>query len=82
MVYCDIVQDEIPNPSPNFLINQTNANDFSVPARGVTNDELPRPPVINRREIHQHILLTYLVSHFILDYFLIAFTLLCSYILL
>ncbi|KAF2313117.1 hypothetical protein P3X46_029879 [Hevea brasiliensis] len=40
--------DEIPNPSSNFLINQTNVNDFSVPARGVTHDELPRPPVINR----------------------------------
>ncbi|KAJ9173430.1 hypothetical protein P3X46_016565 [Hevea brasiliensis] len=40
--------DEIPNPSPNFLISQNNVNDFSVPARGVTHDELPRPPVINR----------------------------------
>ncbi|KAJ9706824.1 hypothetical protein PVL29_002011 [Vitis rotundifolia] len=39
--------EEIPNPSPNFLINQTTANDFSVSARGGA-DELPRPPVINR----------------------------------
>ncbi|KAK3224852.1 hypothetical protein Dsin_004714 [Dipteronia sinensis] len=38
----------IPNPSPNFLMNQTNTNDFmTVPNRGVV-DELPRPPVINR----------------------------------
>ncbi|EEF29807.1 Axial regulator YABBY1, putative [Ricinus communis] len=41
------ILDEIPNPSPNFLINQTNVNDFSIPTRGMT-DELPRPPVINR----------------------------------
>ncbi|KDP25628.1 hypothetical protein JCGZ_20784 [Jatropha curcas] len=40
--------DEIPNQTPNFLINQTNVNNFSVPSRGVTHDELPRPPVINR----------------------------------
>lgn len=41
--------DEIPNPSQNFLINQTNVNDFNIPARaGVTHDELQRPPVINR----------------------------------
>lgn len=46
--------EEIPNPSPNFLINQTTANDFSVSARGGA-DELPRPPVINRREIHFYI---------------------------
>ncbi|XP_028762673.1 axial regulator YABBY 1-like isoform X1 [Neltuma alba] len=38
----------IPNPSPNFLINQTNSsNDFSMPSR-TTADELPRPPLINR----------------------------------
>ncbi|KAG6780944.1 hypothetical protein D5086_006853 [Populus alba] len=40
--------DEIPNPTPNFLINQTNVNDFSVPVRGMADHELPRPPVINR----------------------------------
>ncbi|KAI4315290.1 hypothetical protein L6164_028116 [Bauhinia variegata] len=40
--------EEMPNPSPNFLINQTNSlNDFSMPARTAA-DELPRPPVINR----------------------------------
>ncbi|XP_034702735.1 axial regulator YABBY 1-like [Vitis riparia] len=41
------ILEEMPNPSPNFLINQTTANDFSVLARGGA-DELPRPPVINR----------------------------------
>ncbi|KAJ6943284.1 hypothetical protein NC652_008915 [Populus alba x Populus x berolinensis] len=44
--------DEIPNPTPNFLINQTNVNDFSVPVRGMADHELPRPPVINRRKNH------------------------------
>lgn len=41
-------QEDLPNPPPNFLMNQTIINDFSVPNRVV--DELPRPPVINRRE--------------------------------
>ncbi|KAJ0106224.1 hypothetical protein Patl1_18554 [Pistacia atlantica] len=41
------LREEIPNPPPNFLINQTNTNDSSVPSRGVV-DELPRPPVLNR----------------------------------
>ncbi|KAH7549581.1 hypothetical protein JRO89_XS13G0052300 [Xanthoceras sorbifolium] len=45
---CDtVLAEEIPNPSPNFVMNQTNTNDFTVPNRGVI-DELPRPPVINR----------------------------------
>ncbi|KAJ4843418.1 hypothetical protein Tsubulata_011669 [Turnera subulata] len=44
------ILDEIQNPSPNFFINQTNANDFGVPVRGMADHELPRPPVINRRE--------------------------------
>ncbi|XP_022772721.1 axial regulator YABBY 1-like isoform X2 [Durio zibethinus] len=39
--------EEISNPTPNFLLNQTNTNDFAIPTRGVA-DELPRPPVINR----------------------------------
>ncbi|QCD81259.1 protein YABBY 4-like [Vigna unguiculata] len=42
--------EEIPNPSPNFLMNQANltaSNDFSMPARTAA-DELPRPPIINR----------------------------------
>nr|ACN79518.1 YABBY1 protein [Lotus japonicus] len=42
---------EMPNPSPNFLMNHTNAtsnfSQFSVPARSAA-DELPRPPIINR----------------------------------
>ncbi|KAL9433748.1 hypothetical protein AB3S75_028564 [Citrus x aurantiifolia] len=41
------LREEIPNPSPNFLINQTNTNDFIVPTRGVV-DELPRPPATSR----------------------------------
>lgn len=43
---------EIPmNPSPNFLMNNqtSNLNDFAVRPRGGIADELPRPPVINRR---------------------------------
>ena len=44
--------DQIPNPTPNFLINQTHVNDFSVTVRGMSDHELPRPPVINRRENH------------------------------
>lgn len=47
-----LLQGEIPNPSSNFLINQINVNDLSVPNRGVIHDELPSPPVINRRKIH------------------------------
>ncbi|XP_075640144.1 protein YABBY 4-like [Castanea sativa] len=39
--------EEIPNPSPNFLINQNNGSDFTMPARGGV-VELPRPPAINR----------------------------------
>ncbi|XP_030948440.1 protein YABBY 4-like [Quercus robur] len=39
--------EEIPNPSPNFLINQNNGSDFTMPARGGVS-ELPRPPAINR----------------------------------
>ncbi|KAK4557944.1 hypothetical protein RGQ29_007615 [Quercus rubra] len=39
--------EEIPNPSPNFLINQNNGSDFTMPARGGVG-ELPRPPAINR----------------------------------
>ncbi|XWS38522.1 hypothetical protein CRYUN_Cryun19dG0138500 [Craigia yunnanensis] len=39
--------EEFSNPSPNFLLNQTNTNDFTLPTCGVA-DELPRPPVINR----------------------------------
>nr|UFY86323.1 YABBY5 protein [Averrhoa carambola] len=42
-----LVHEEIPNPAPNFLINQTNTNDFTMPTRSVV-DELPRPPVTNR----------------------------------
>ncbi|GLU05617.1 hypothetical protein SLE2022_227090 [Rubroshorea leprosula] len=38
---------EIANPTPNFLMNQTNTNDFTLPTRGVV-DEIPRPPVINK----------------------------------
>jgi hypothetical protein len=44
--------DQIPNPTPNFLINQTHVNDFSVTVRGMADHELPRPPVIHRRENH------------------------------
>ena len=46
-----VLQEEMPNPSPNFLMNQNNASDFTMPARGGVG-ELPRPPAINRREIH------------------------------
>lgn len=46
-----VLQEEIPNPSPNFLINQNNGSDFTMPARGGVG-ELPRPPAINRRKTH------------------------------
>ncbi|XP_024986594.1 axial regulator YABBY 1-like [Cynara cardunculus var. scolymus] len=39
--------DQIPNGSSNFLMNQNYANDVSVTSRGGFND-LPKPPVINR----------------------------------
>ncbi|KAF3448385.1 hypothetical protein FNV43_RR09098 [Rhamnella rubrinervis] len=40
--------EEIPNPSSNFLMNQSSMiNDF-VPQRAGAHDELSRPPVINR----------------------------------
>ncbi|XAR70427.1 hypothetical protein NMG60_11027273 [Bertholletia excelsa] len=39
--------EEIPNPTPNFLINQANFSNFGLPAQG-GHDELPRPPVVNR----------------------------------
>ncbi|KAI7993272.1 Axial regulator YABBY 1 [Camellia lanceoleosa] len=38
---------EIPSPTQNFLINETNSTDFGVLLRGGL-DELPMPPVINR----------------------------------
>ncbi|GMN32655.1 hypothetical protein TIFTF001_003778 [Ficus carica] len=46
----NLLPEEIPNPAPNFLMNQTSMTDFAVPPRGVTHDhhELSRPPVINR----------------------------------
>ncbi|XP_059657472.1 axial regulator YABBY 1-like isoform X1 [Cornus florida] len=40
--------EEMPSPTPNFLMNQTNPNDFAMPARGGHHDELPRPPAINK----------------------------------
>ncbi|KAG6634265.1 protein YABBY 4-like [Carya illinoinensis] len=43
-----VLEDQIPNPTPNFLINQSNASDFTMPARGGVVDELPRPPTINK----------------------------------
>lgn len=50
-------------PNSNYLINQFGAttNNFGMPSRGVT-DDLPRPPVINRREIHLFILIKLLYS--------------------
>ncbi|KAJ6962646.1 axial regulator YABBY 1-like [Populus alba x Populus x berolinensis] len=44
----NLLDDQIPNPTPNFLINQTHVNDFSVTVRGMSDHELPRPPVISR----------------------------------
>ncbi|PQQ18441.1 protein YABBY 4 [Prunus yedoensis var. nudiflora] len=45
---CDtVLAEEIPNPAPNFLMNQTSVNDFAVRPRGGA-DELPRPPAITR----------------------------------
>ena len=55
--------DQIPNPTPNFLINQTHVNDFSVTVRGMSDHELPRPPVINRRENHVILLFSLLLFY-------------------
>lgn len=46
-------QEEIPNPRPNFLMNQANLiGEFSLSGRsGSGLDQLHRPPLINRREI-------------------------------
>ncbi|KAG5228512.1 protein YABBY [Salix suchowensis] len=44
----NLLDGQIPNPTPNFLINQTNVNDFSLTVRGMASPELPRPPVMNR----------------------------------
>ncbi|XP_011018257.1 PREDICTED: protein YABBY 4-like [Populus euphratica] len=44
----NLLDDQIPNPTPSFLMNQTHVNDFSVTVRGMADRELPRPPVINR----------------------------------
>ncbi|KAK8520841.1 hypothetical protein V6N13_076977 [Hibiscus sabdariffa] len=43
--------EEISNTTPNLLLNQANnTSEITLPTHGVA-DELPRPPVINRREI-------------------------------
>ncbi|KAL1826344.1 hypothetical protein ACET3Z_004756 [Daucus carota] len=43
------LMEEIPNSSPNYLINQANMiNDFSLSSRAGGFDEIPRPPAINR----------------------------------
>ncbi|XP_022732637.1 axial regulator YABBY 1-like isoform X2 [Durio zibethinus] len=39
--------EEISNPSPNILVNQTNTTDFTLSTRGAA-DGVPKPPVINR----------------------------------
>ncbi|KAM7258171.1 hypothetical protein ACFE04_013912 [Oxalis oulophora] len=40
--------ENIPNPAPNFLINQANTNhDFTMQTRSIV-DDLPRPPITNR----------------------------------
>ena len=48
-----LVQDEIrSSPSNMLLMNQPNPNESLMPIRGV--DELPTPPVPNRRKILLH----------------------------
>ncbi|RXI01152.1 hypothetical protein DVH24_001386 [Malus domestica] len=52
-VHCNIcdtgLAEEIPNvPTPNFLVNHTNVNDFAGTPRGGADEHFPRPPVINR----------------------------------
>lgn len=39
---------EIPNSSPNTLANPTDTNNFSLSAKGRSDELLPRPPIINR----------------------------------
>ncbi|KAA8522265.1 hypothetical protein F0562_012938 [Nyssa sinensis] len=43
--------EQIPNPTPNFLINHTNPNELALPARGL--DDLPRPPVLVNRQFQE-----------------------------
>ncbi|KAJ6712300.1 PROTEIN YABBY 6-RELATED [Salix purpurea] len=57
----NLLDGQIPNPTPNFLINQTNVNDFSLTIRGMAAPELPRPPVMNRRENHRILLFSLLL---------------------
>ncbi|KAL5551111.1 hypothetical protein UlMin_001287 [Ulmus minor] len=40
--------EEIPNPTPNFLMNQASMNDFAVQPRAGSDELISRPPVINR----------------------------------
>lgn len=48
------IQEEIRSSPSNLLINQPNPNESLMPVRGI--DELPKPPVANRREIMHSIL--------------------------
>ena len=41
-------QEEIRSPPSSMLTNQPNPNEAVMPVRGV--DEIPKPPVVNRRE--------------------------------
>lgn len=48
------MQEEIPNQAPNLVMNQANfMNEFALSARagsGLNHHELPRSPLIHRRE--------------------------------
>ncbi|KAJ8767684.1 hypothetical protein K2173_018242 [Erythroxylum novogranatense] len=70
-LWMNMSQDDIPNPSPNFLINQTTASDLGDQARRVAN-ELPRQPAINRRETID-ILLLFFFSHIASVFFSFSF---------
>ncbi|XP_073313575.1 axial regulator YABBY 1-like [Primulina huaijiensis] len=52
--------EEIRNSPSNMLNNQPNPNEsFNLPVRGI--DELPKPPVANRREILHSFILSYFI---------------------
>ncbi|KAK6947612.1 YABBY protein [Dillenia turbinata] len=48
--------EEIPNPSPNFLMNQSStSSNFAPSAQVGATDELPRPPALRRRDSEDEI---------------------------
>lgn len=48
-----LYQEDIRSPPPNMMINQPNPNESMMPVRvGADLEEIPKPPVVARREIN------------------------------